>query len=108
MGRQIAYHPFMLIFEIIRFYDVSSHDNITYMARNIVKSYNFKDQHERMVSYLPLSHIAAFIADMVMMLSCRGSTYFADKNALKGTLTQTLKEAQPTIVLCVPRVYEKI
>ena len=85
-----------------------SHDNITYMARNIVKSYDFKDQHERMVSYLPLSHIAAFIADMVMMLSCRGSTYFADKNALKGTLTQTLKEAQPTIVLCVPRVYEKI
>ena len=36
------------------------------------------------------------------------TVYFADRNALKGTLTQSLREAQPTIFLGVPRVWEKI
>ena len=42
------------------------------------------------------------------MMVCQGSTYFADKGALKGTLTTTLKEVVPTLFFGVPRVYEKI
>jgi long-chain-fatty-acid--CoA ligase ACSBG len=36
------------------------------------------------------------------------SIHFADANALKGTITQTLTAAQPTIFFGVPRVWEKI
>ena len=63
---------------------------------------------ERNVSYLPLSHIAASMMDIYVMMACQGTTYFADKSALKGTLTITLQEALPTLFLGVPRVWEKI
>ena len=71
--------------------------------------YQLEDKgRERNVSYLPLSHIAASMMDMYVMIACQGSTYFADKSALKGTLTITLQEASPTLFLGVPRVWEKI
>lgn len=35
------------------------------------------------------------------------TVYFADKNALKGTLLETLAVGQPTVFLGVPRVWEK-
>lgn len=34
--------------------------------------------------------------------------YFADSNALKGTLIEYLQEVKPCIMLAVPRVYEKM
>jgi len=86
-----------------------SHDNLTFTAQVMNKSYLLKDKgQEKVVSYLPLSHIAASMMDIFVMMTCQGSTYFADKGALKGTLTTTLKEVNPTLFFGVPRVYEKI
>lgn len=34
--------------------------------------------------------------------------YICDTNALKGTLVNTLQDAQPTVSVAVPRLYEKM
>jgi len=85
-----------------------SHDNLTYTSRTLADVYNLQDMEERFVSYLPLSHVAANIMDIFMVIQCLGTLYFANKDALKGTLVSTLKEAQPTVFFGVPRVWEKI
>lgn len=85
-----------------------SHDNLTWNALSTFQRFHFKIASEVLISYLPLSHVAAQIADIYLMTMCAGSVYFADKNALKGTLVNTLKEIKPTLFLGVPRVWEKI
>lgn len=85
-----------------------SHDNLTFTARTLVEHYGLQDMEERFVSYLPLSHVAANIMDIFMVTQCLGSLYFANRDALKGTLVATLKEATPTVFFGVPRVWEKV
>lgn len=67
---------------------------------------------ERIISYLPLSHIAAQIVDIFgpLELASKGidcQVTFARPTALKGTLGITLKATQPTFFFGVPRVWEK-
>lgn len=89
-----------------------SHDNLTWMAHVNEEWAGFRevtDTHqEEVVSFLPLSHVAAQMADMYCPLSVCGAVAFADKNALKGTLVDNLQEVRPTKFLAVPRVWEKI
>ena len=40
--------------------------------------------------YLPLSHVAANLADIHAVMAARGATYFADKDALKAQCTSQL------------------
>ena len=65
-------------------------------------------QKEVVISYLPLSHVAAHLIDGYMTLYCGGATYCADKDALRGTLVENMKEIRPTHFLGVPRVWEKM
>jgi len=85
-----------------------THDNLVYTARTLVDHYGLQWEQERLVSYLPLSHVAANIMDIFMVTTCAGTLYFANKDALKGTLTTSLREAKPTIFFGVPRVWEKV
>uniref|UniRef100_A0A4W3IGX2 long-chain-fatty-acid--CoA ligase n=2 Tax=Callorhinchus milii TaxID=7868 RepID=A0A4W3IGX2_CALMI len=87
-----------------------SHDNITwtsYCAGKMVGA-DILGEHERIVSYLPLSHIAAQMFDLWIPIRYGGTTFFADADALKGSLVITLREVQPTSFLGVPRVWEKL
>lgn len=85
-----------------------SHDNISWDTRAIIKSLErVVAGSEVLVSYLPLSHVAAQVVDIYTMTSIAGCVYFADKDALKGTLVKSLQDARPTRFMGVPRVYEK-
>jgi len=63
---------------------------------------------DRVVSFLPLSHIAAQMLDIHGPIAFGGKVSFADPMALKGSLGTTLKRVQPSIFFGVPRVWEKI
>ncbi|ODN00703.1 Long-chain-fatty-acid--CoA ligase ACSBG2 [Orchesella cincta] len=85
-----------------------SHDNMTWLAHINGRTCNFRDFVEEYISFLPLSHVAAQMADVYCPLTCSASVYFADKNALKGSLIDTMREIKPTKFLAVPRVWEKM
>ena len=61
-----------------------------------------------LISYLPLSHIAAQMLDLHCPLISGSQVWFAQPDALRGTLGVTLKEVRPAVFFGVPRVWEKI
>ncbi len=100
-----------------------SHDNLIWTIQSIFQSQkhisfwgiNNKYESHSIISYLPLSHIAAQELDIYGPLiiaynNGNGCIYFARNDALKGkkSLVNTLKFVQPTVFLGVPRVWEKI
>ncbi|XP_042552956.1 long-chain-fatty-acid--CoA ligase ACSBG2-like [Dipodomys spectabilis] len=88
-----------------------SHDNITWMAGAMVRDLGLNEmsgKQEMVVSYLPLSHIAAQMMDIWIPIKIGALTFFAQPDALKGTLVSTLQEVKPTAFLGVPRIWEKI
>ncbi len=84
-----------------------SHDNVTWTARTTAPLLGLGG-NERLVSYLPLSHIAAQLMDMHGPFTIGGAVSFARPDALKGSLVETLSAVRPTVFLGVPRVWEKI
>lgn len=86
-----------------------SHDNITWTSNSLMVQFeNLQMGKECVVSYLPLSHIAGQMLDLFLTLTVAGTVYFAEKDAMKGSLIKTLTEVRPTVFLTVPRIFEKI
>ncbi|RNA00070.1 long-chain-fatty-acid-- ligase ACSBG2 [Brachionus plicatilis] len=85
-----------------------SHDNITYLVRYMCGASFLKKYEERFISYLPLSHIAAQLLDIFAPLNLGITVYFAQPDALKGSLNDTMRQVRPTYFFGVPRVWEKI
>ncbi len=85
-----------------------SHDNVTWTAQISREVYHHEWASEVLVSFLPLSHVAAQMVDIYGAISIAATVYFARPDALKGSLVDTLRSVQPTILFAVPRVWEKI
>ncbi|XP_073821677.1 long-chain-fatty-acid--CoA ligase heimdall-like [Musca autumnalis] len=86
-----------------------SHDAMLYAVQALNKSLTFlKPGKESCISYLPLSHIVAQTFDIFLGMLNGAAVYFADRNAVKGSLADTLIEVQPTWFFGVPRIFEKI
>jgi len=98
-----------------------SHDNILFEASVVLKiltensTINQNAEEERILSFLPLSHVAGMMVDIITPLIVTASgpgwvcTYFARPYDLKvGAIGDRLRAVKPTIFLGVPRVWEKI
>ncbi|MCA9651462.1 MAG: AMP-binding protein [Myxococcales bacterium] len=81
-----------------------THDNITWTARAALEALGAGDG-DRMISYLPLSHIAEQIVSLHGPIVNGSCTAFAESIDALG---DNLREVRPTIFLAVPRVWEKI
>lgn len=85
-----------------------SQDNLTWTSASVKACYDMVEGEEVLISYLPVSHIVAQVADIWFVPSIGGTVHFADKDALKGSLLKTLTEVRPTRFVAVPRVFEKM
>jgi len=99
-----------------------SHDNIVFegsaVATVLGASCGFaidEDSEERILSYLPLSHVAGMMVDIVMPIVCSATkqaamaSFFARPYDLKEkAIKDRLSIAKPTVFLGVPLVWEKI
>jgi long-chain-fatty-acid--CoA ligase ACSBG len=88
-----------------------THDNMFFVIAQVLREWEdqgIEDGRERVVSYLPLSHSAAQVVDLLNNLVARTQIYFARPDALQGSLVETLTHARPTMFLGVPRVWEKM
>jgi long-chain-fatty-acid--CoA ligase ACSBG len=85
-----------------------SHDNYTWTVKPFIEGLIFKTEIPRVVSFLPLSHVAAQFSDLILQLGIGTHVFFADANALRGTLIDYLLDVRPNLVLAVPRLYEKM
>ena len=84
-----------------------SHDNATWTAK-VTWELLQNGEDERIVSYLPLSHIAAQMIDLIGPIVGGSVVTFAQPDALRGSLKTTLGEVNPTVFFAVPRVWEKM
>lgn len=86
-----------------------SHDNYTWIADATIKRFNFdtpdKQGTGRVLSLLPLSHVASQLIDLVITPKIGASLFFADPSALQGNLVKFLLIAKPKIFMTVPRLW---
>ncbi len=97
-----------------------SHDNLVFETCSVLETLKCGvwldgPHEERLVSYLPLSHVAGMMMDIVCPIVGAAKTkgwvhvHCARPYDLgKGTLGDRLRAVEPTLFLGVPRVWEKI
>lgn len=88
---------------------ILTHKNIINNMKEIVNELIFLNESKnRIMSYLPLNHIASQITDIYMSGLMGFEVYFVDKDIFKTTMIDNLKSIRPTIFVGIPRVWEKI
>jgi len=80
-----------------------SHRNVVWTAECLRRAANI-DLGPRMVSYLPLAHIAERLATHYLATYMAGQVWFCPNLA---SVLEYIQEARPTLFVGVPRVFEK-
>lgn len=82
---------------------ILTHRNCMNNAKNIF-SEELYQRGDSLVAFLPMSHVAEFTAFLGRLLGALTAFFCPEFSKVP----QTFKDKQPTIVVAVPRVYEKI
>jgi len=74
---------------------------------NVASSYKYITcvSKDVTLSFLPLSHVLERTASYYNMIYAGGSIFFAES---PKTLADDIRKVKPTILVCVPRIFEKI
>lgn len=75
-----------------------SHDNYTWVTDATGRRLNLDTTYRgigRLITLLPLSHVAAQLVDLVMAIRFGSGLYFTDPSALQGNLVKFLLIARP-------------
>ena len=81
-----------------------SHSNIMWSLRKVTPVYEI-GEGDRLLSFLPLSHIAERMMSDFLPIAVAGETWFARNLA---TVAEDLPACRPTVFLAVPRLWEKL
>ena len=83
---------------------VLTHKNLLSNVNGTLKVAEFTE-NETFLSFLPLSHVLERMGGHYTAFTVGATIYYAEN---METIAANMVEAQPTIVVCVPRVFEKI
>ncbi|MEQ3636010.1 AMP-binding protein [Alcanivorax sp.] len=78
-------------------------EGLSTVGEKMISLYNLKPDG-RMISYLPLSHVAERVAVEIAVLYVGNKIFFADS---LDTFGEDIKRAQPTVFFAVPRIWSK-
>jgi len=81
-----------------------SHHNLVWTAQALIDAYEL-GPGERVISFLPLSHIAEQLVTVHGPMGIGATTWFAESLEKMG---QNLREVRPQVFFAVPRVWEKM
>ena len=89
-----------------------SHDNITWTARaHVEHNPIFLSEPMRVLSFLPLSHIAPIMFELFVPFTCmsvynqKATIFFAESSSIG---VKELTWCRPTVIFAVPRTWEKL
>jgi long-chain acyl-CoA synthetase len=82
-----------------------SHRNILYDVHHTIKKTRVLAHDEVFLSFLPLSHVLERTVGYYLPLTLGGEIAFADSIE---KIAENMVELQPTMMVCVPRLFEKI
>lgn len=80
-----------------------SHDNVAWTTKTALDMFEL-GPHERLVSYLPLSHIAEQAFTVYGGATAGYAVYYAES---MDKVADNLREVQPTVIFAVPRIWER-
>jgi len=81
-----------------------SHGNFLANVEDVLAAIPFSEK-EVVLSFLPLSHVFERTAGYYTLISLGATIYYAESI---DTVSENIQEARPTVLVSVPRLYEKI